>query len=202
MPIHLNPCRTVGFAACLAMFVFSGALRANDVDLEKIEVREVRTPVYDAESAPKARARYDWLQIMIEYDADGGGDEWIDRVAFEYRVRLRIPGPDIVLARTVTYKDVPEGTQHAVVYVRPRFILRHNDGRSLGRNDVQVLVHAVVNGDSSGYMHYPEDRPSSRWWEDSDHRQVDNELYNRLETPFAPVDWDYYQDIVTEEEGG
>lgn len=196
--------RTAMLAAAVAMLTVV-AMRAraqgNRVDLERITLEQVQTPIYQPNTDHEATSRYDWVQITVEYEAEGAADGWIDQVQLDWYVYLEIPGRDILMRERTRYHDVKEGDCRAAVYIRPRFIQRYaHDGR-FDEDDVRVLVVASANGELSDRHLHPERRPRSRWWtgEQDDVLVRDDELHNRSETPFAPLHWDYYQYLAPEE---
>ena len=177
--------------AALLFATWQRTYARNRVELTDFEFHERRTPKHQPYSAPSAVAESDWLQTMVEYRAHGGGDGWIDEVELQWHVLIRRPGDDIILHKSVTYVDVEEGKQRAVVYIRPRFIMRYADGDRLSDDDLMVMVFARVNGGQSDWIHHPSRKPQLKWWEEGEeHTPMKGELFSRDETPFAPLDHD------------
>jgi len=187
-------------AALLAWMVLPGAgsvfgqrLR---VKLDNIRFYDRKTPNYQDHSAPQATSKYSWLQIMVEYTAEGGRDGWIDEVSLEWHVLVQ-GRRTLLLHKTVSYVDVESGKHRAVVYIRPAIIRRYGKNRRISKRDVHVYVLARVNGVGSSYATYPRERIRSKWWEAKPPRVMlrPGELKSRDETPFAPLDYDYYEQL-------
>lgn len=186
--------------AGLSVMVSLVQAQANRVEIEAIEFDEVRTPRYYRQSSHRKAdsPQREWFQIGVKYKAHGGNDEWIDEVTFQWHVEIQRPGQSLLLIRSATYIDVEEGTHRAVVFIRPRFIERYTGRRKLGRNEVRVMVRAFTNGELTSYYHYPPGRPSWEWWNSTNSERKDRELMLRHETPFAPLDWEFYQVLKPE----
>lgn len=187
-------------AVLLAVLFLSGADTARAgrlrVALDKIRVYDRNTPKYQDTSDPRAGSKYSWLQIMVEYSADGGRDGWIDEVTLEWHVLLQ--GRRLILLhKTVSYIDVESGKHRAVVYVRPAIIRRYGKSERMSKRDIKVYVLARVNGAASGYLFYPRERVRSKWWEARPPQVMlrPGELMSRDETPFSPLDYDYYEQL-------
>ena len=190
-------------AGCLlSLFVGSAAWAQrsrNGVKLEVPAFTPIKTPQFRmSPTDPRARSDGEWLQIMVDYKADGGKDGWIDELVLEWCVEISVKGgKDILLKRTVTYVDVEDGERHAVVYIRPGFVRRHaGNGKRFGKDDVKAYVVARVNGTKSDTVKYPQ-QGKSQWWENQPPKVIalNGELLTRLETPFADLDYDFYEHI-------
>jgi hypothetical protein len=168
--------------------------------VKDLKVESVRSPDFkDSRNQRSSSKVSDWLRITVEYDVSVRGGEWLDKMALEWSVALeRKKGKPILLHKVVPYRDIEEGTNYAVVYVRPGFIRRYCQVQSLSKTEVLVFLMLKTAGSSPVFHYYPK-RPSSRWWEltSPQVKVVDGELLNRLETPFAAMDYDYYNVIET-----
>ncbi len=167
------------------------------VKLTSLKFYDRKTPKFQDYSDPRAVAKNYWLQIMVEYTADGGRDGWVDEVTLEWYVLIS-GKRTILLHKTVSYIDVEAGGKHrAVVYLRPGFIRRFGKNGRIGKRDLRVLVAARVNGVLTDNILYPSGRVRTKWWELKPPRVMvrPGELMSRDETPFAPLDYDYYEHL-------
>ncbi|NOY79747.1 MAG: hypothetical protein GXP31_01950 [Kiritimatiellaeota bacterium] len=191
-----------GVMAALAVVLFgvpdaAWAQRSRDrVKLNTLKFYDRKTPKFQDYSDPRAVAKNYWMQIMVEYTAEGGRDGWIDEVTLEWHV-LFGGRRTILLRKTVSYIDVEAGKHRAVVYLRPGFIRRFGKNGRIGKRDLRVLVAARVNGALSDTIFYPSGRVRTKWWELKPPRVMlrPGELMSRDETPFAPLDYDYYEQL-------
>jgi hypothetical protein len=166
--------------------------------VKDLEVENVRSPDFkDSRNRRSGSMVADWLRITVEYEVSVRGGQWLDKLALDWTVALqRKKGKPILLHKVVPYRDIEEGTNYAVAYVRPGFIRRYCQVQSISKNDVSIFLVLKAAGSPPVFHHYPK-RPSSRWWEltSPQVKVVDGELLNRLETPFAAMDYDYYNVI-------
>ncbi|MBT3376227.1 MAG: hypothetical protein HN742_31985 [Lentisphaerae bacterium] len=202
--------RLLSYAACFALVVSfccapasgqakkRGALRITDLDLQHKD-----SPEFQAMSNPRATREYRWYQITVEYEARGGDRGWLDEVELEWSVILspKSSSKPFLLKRTVTYVDVETAkgaTHHAVVYLRPAFIRRYYGTDRINKNDIGIYVRTKVNGESSDtYREAKSKDLRGTWWEAREPRVHirENELMTRDETPFAPLDYDFYEHL-------
>lgn len=175
-----------------------GAIRIGDLDIEHKD-----SPEFQTVSNPRATREYKWCQITIEYEAKGGKRGWLDEVELEWHVIVspKSSSKPFLLKRSVTYLDVEtskRGSHHAVIYIRPAFIRRYYGAERISKNDIGVSVRAKVNGEKSDV--YRESKSKSlrgNWWEAREPRVYvrDDELLTRDETPFASLDYDFYEHL-------
>lgn len=189
----------IGCVLCL----FAGSARAqrgkNRVKLDDPKFNYLKTPQFRiTPTDSRARADGEWFQIILDYEAEGGKDGWIDEVVLEWHVELNLKGSkDILLKRAVTYLDIEDGKRHAVIYMRPGFMRRYaGNGRRFAKDEVKAYIVARVNGTKSDSVKYPS-QGKSKWWEDEPPKvmALKGELFTRVETPFAPLDYDFYEHI-------
>jgi len=192
--------RTCGCWLLLAGLFLSGSTALAQRSRERVQIRNIKfynrkTPKYQDYSDPRAVSKKEWLQIMAEYESEGGRDGWIDEITLEWHVLVQ-GTRTFLMHKTITYLDVADGRHHAVVYLRPQFIKRYGRNRRISKNDLQVFLVVRVNGVASDYAFHPDRRPKIKWWELKPPRvRIRDELLSRLDTPFAPLDYDFYEFI-------
>jgi len=195
LPVLLSAC---------SLLVASSPLSAQDrgdgdaIRIQDIDFEYLKAPAFVGKSVPAATREHDWLQILIDYRADGGRDEWIDELTLDWNVAIEgKEGKPLLLEKTVDYTDVEEGDRHAVVYVRPGFLRRYYGDDRVSSSDIFVHIDVRINGRDAGYFDYARTRVPDKWWEFREPRIIykEGELFNRLETPFANHDYDYFQHI-------
>lgn len=194
--------------AVMSVFVFATVLRAQEGPRGKVTIREIRyhtvaTPKFRDTTNDTANSMYEWLQILVEYETEGGeagasGKDWLDDLQFDWAVMIRSQtGKPLLLKARVNYADVEAGRHYAVVYVRPGIIRRYTGQRRPEKNDFAAYVEIRANGRPGARQEYSRVRTPKGWWQarEPDVRIVDNELLPRDKTPFAAMDYDFYEHI-------
>jgi hypothetical protein len=173
--------------------------------IDKVDVqRDLRTPDYRGVTTdPRAKSTETWMRFLLEYKTTGGTGRdfegktgWQDDVVVEWNILIRRKDQkDILMRRKVTYVDVQDsrGTHYADLYLRPGFINRNF--KRVSRSDVDVYVQIRIGGRTEAT--YRTDRGTARWWESEPPRVeiYDSELQTRDQTPFAPLDYDFYEQL-------
>lgn len=195
-------------AALSASQVLLPAAHAQSRDkatIEKIDVqRDLRTPDFrGATTDPRAKATETWMRFLMEYKTERGSGRdfegksgWQDEVTIEWAVLIRRKDDkDILMRRKVTYVDVQDskGTHYADLYVRPGFINR--SFKRVAKSDVYVYAQIKIAGRTEAT--FRTDRENFKWW-DWEPPKVelrDSELLTRDQTPFAPLDFDFYEQL-------
>jgi hypothetical protein len=202
--------RSFGMALGVCLLFFAGGLQAQQrttVEFEKFDLNNPRTPEFKDKSHSQAKTTSQWLQVYTQYTAQGGGgrDGWLDELELRWSVLLRTSdGLYILTHAKATYQDIESdgSRRNAVVYIRPSFLRRYlGKDRAAGRGNVWVHVEAVVDGQVVGSEEYaPTSPPANNWWQARDSRQVkvmDGALLTRDKTPFAALDYDFYEHLKT-----
>lgn len=173
--------------------------------IAKVECKKVKTPRYGESTDPRAngKAQEDWWRMTAEYSTSGGRGvgydgrtTFHDEVTFEWNVLIpRRNGKSILMKRTVSYMDVQDRSpdHYADLYLRPGFISR-NLGSGVRPADLLFYIQVKINGKT--VYKYRNDREPNRWWESEPPRVlVKDELMTRGETPFASLDYDFYEQM-------
>lgn len=183
----------LALCALLPAGAWAAQASGNRAELKDIKFNVLRTPKYDVTTDPRAKSENDWLQVQLEYETSGGRDGWIDEVTLEWAVQVSRPGKNILLRKTVSYVDVADGAHFADMYIRPGFGRRYGENRKLSKGDLRVHVQVRVNGVKMESFRFPREK-SDNWWEaEAPAVLVKDELLPRSETPFAPLDYDFYE---------
>lgn len=142
--------------------------------------------------------RQNWLQIALEYETDAEDGEWINEIVLQWTVALTAEGKrPVLMRRRVTYRSIEDGDHYAVMYVRPKFIQHYFDRDTVRDNDIRVYLEILADGNRATRFRYPE-RGRRAWWQAGEPNVIirDDELLTRNETPFAPLEYDYYEHII------
>ncbi len=164
--------------------------------ITKIDFNYLLSPKYQDQTVAGVR-RDEWLQIMIEYESEGSNG-WIDQLMLDWSVAI-LPSREkpILMKKRVLYADIEDGRNHAVMYIRPNLIKRYYRRGRISDSDIFVHIDVSINGTSAGTFNHAKGRSPKNWW-DAREPQVTfrpDELLSRDETPFGPMDYDYYEHI-------
>jgi hypothetical protein len=172
------------------------------LQFRKFELNNVPTPVYKTTSHAGATREYDWLQVYTEYVVAGGEEGWLDELQLNWSVLVKTEkGLYLLFHAQATYQDVEtDANQHnAVVYIRPAIARRYCGRDRISKSDVWVHVEAVADGRVVEKQDYGRSRPpAANWWQAKDNKAVKvlaGALLTRDKTPFAPLDYDYYEHL-------
>ena len=166
--------------------VFSQATPASKlIRVRKIKMQKQRTPEYEVKRVQMTTGKIrNWMQIQVAFDT---APEWMDQIDFTYYavVKSKKGKEKYTLFRnSLSYVNIEKGSHESVMYLHPSTLERYGDVE-------RVAVILRVNGQVAAIESDP---PSSqRWWEQLP--PLDGYLLNRLETPFALINYDNYPAI-------
>jgi hypothetical protein len=156
------------------------------VQVRKLEQRKAATPEYQLLKGQFMGQTRDWFVATAQYRT---APEWIDELTFTYYilVRAKTGAQKFTLFKgDVTYVNIQKGDHKSDIYLHPSTLARYGDVER-----VAVVVNA------QGRVVAMESLPSSntRWWEQL--TPVEGYALNRLQTPFAMINFDDYEAIRT-----
>ncbi len=163
------------------------AQRASPLEVRKLDGDKIQTPEYSVRGPNTQSRNKDWFRVYAEYDTE---PEWLDEATFTFYVVLKSSGnsdapPYTLLKGEVTYVNIEEGRRHeADMFIHPSTLARYGDVER-----VAVLVNV------GGRVVAMESKPSSkaRWWEQLSPQTT--LMLNRLQTPFAMLNFDNFEMI-------
>jgi hypothetical protein len=162
----------------------------------KVDLKTVRTPIFQSTSNPQATSEYEWLQVYVEYETEAAR-RWADEVTITWSLLVRPTNTTkpILLQETATYVDVADGKHHAVMYVRPGFIRRYCDTRSPNKSHFAAYAEISCDGKILAQEEFSRSTQPKNWWraKEPDVRLIEGELMPPDLTPFAPLDYDFYE---------
>lgn len=157
----------------------------DDIKIRKIEGKKVGTPQYQLTKGQFVGQTRDWFVINTTYRTD---PKWIDELTFTYYVIVRnkdtSSGTYTMFRGEVTYVNIEKGDHKSDMYLHPSTLARYGDVEG-----VAVVVSAL------GQVVAIETIPAAktRWWEQR--APVDGYVLNRMQTPFAMINFDDYEAI-------
>lgn len=165
---------------------------ARPISIRGIKGGKASTPQYSLLKGQAVARTRDWFQILTQYDT---APEWIEELTFTYYVLARdkqsAQRAQVLFRGEVTYVTIQKGRHMSDMYLHPSTIARYGDVEAMA-----VLITF------KGQMVAMESQPASqqRWWEAM--APVDGFILNRMETPFAMIDFDVYEAIKPRWVGG
>jgi len=162
------------------------------VKIRGIKGGKASTPEYQLLKGQTMARTRDWFQILTQYETD---PEWIDELTFTYYVLTRSKqGPQrgpVLFRGEATYVTIQKGKHMSDMYLHPSTLARYGD--------VEAMAVLITY---KGQLVAIESQPPSqqRWWEQL--APVDGFILNRMETPFAMIDFDTYEAIKPRGAGG
>lgn len=158
------------------------------VEIRKISGTRVKTPEYrviGGQAQPRSR---DWFAITTQYDT---APEWLDELTFSYYVLVQGRTPQqpkhSLLTGEVTYVNIQKGRHLSDMYLHPSTLARYGDVKG---------VAVVVKQQGRVLTIGTEPPTQQRWWEQLP--PISGLVLNRMQTPFAMINFDDYEAIKTE----
>jgi hypothetical protein len=179
------PALTFAALACLQLSASAQApVGPGSVKLDKVQPEVVKTPEFSLSSGTPKRSKLgQWIEIEVGYETKA--DE-IDELTFSYTALIEKQ----LLTGEVTYVNIQKGRDHfAVMYISPKGIDKLLSGHPLTPAAIDnVWVEVNRQGqvlDKASYK--PAAVPNAA--------KKPGFLLNKMQTPFAPLFYDRYEDI-------
>ena len=157
---------------------------AKGISIKKITPEKQKTPEYQLLKGQVMARTREWFVVNTIYETD---PEWVDEALFTYYVVVKSkqgPTKFTLFKGEVTYVNIQKGKHKSDIYLHPSTLARFGDVE-------RVAVVISIQGRPVAM----ESLPSSnrRWWEELP--PVDGYVLNRMQTPFAMINFDDYEAI-------
>lgn len=185
--------RVAGWSCVLAlMYGLVPGARAQteeDIRVRRLTVNRQRTPQFQIRSGTTAGIQRDWAEFRVDYVMR---PDWTDTLDFTWFALVRNPAD---VARTtqqqftlfkgdISYAQIGRGNRSAVAYLHPSTVARYGTPEAVAVvMSVQGRVLAIESNQAGG----------QRWWERF--TPVEGFIFNRLQTPFAMINFDDFEMI-------
>jgi hypothetical protein len=191
-----HACFAIALLLCASLAAQDGRSRTR-ANVTRLEFNRLRSPYLKGTTTHSgAEPEYQWLQVFIEFDIQGGRNGWTDEVTVDWFVLVRPPDArPMLLQETTTFVDVEDGKRHAAVYIRPGFIRRYCGTRVPNESHFAAYAEVSAGGQRLTREEYSRSRQPDNWWraKEPQVRLVADELLPPAETPFAMLDYDFYE---------
>jgi hypothetical protein len=211
----MRPSPATIFSALLALLVVSPSMWAqqaplnSEVTITKIEPSLIESPKIPSGAYTKRTQGRpgSWLEVEVTFDRNviPKAPKFADELTFNYYILLKNEHATedkkpTLLTGSVTHVHVPqEKGLHSVVYVSPRALSRFFDGKPPGIALQTVLDVGVEISGKDGLLAISTSKGTVKgdkgWWTSGLYTPTPGVVLNKNETPFAPLEWDYYEAI-------
>ena len=207
-------CSTLSAGILLTCLVISSPVRAqqaaliSDVQITKIEPNFLLSPKIAggySKKAPVTGRSASWLEVEVTFDRIALPKEpkFAQELTFNYYVLLKNDrftedGKPTLLTGSVVHVHVPqERGLHSVVFVSPRTLASFFDGKTpVPVQQAIVDVGVTISGKNGLLASATFSKGKQGWWDNTAlYTPTPGALLNKNETPFAPLEWDYYEAI-------
>ena len=194
----------VATLALPATFSVLSAQSNTEFQISKVEANMVTTPSvsYTGATAKNAGAAKRWLEVEVTFgwQPRAATDKYADDVTVNYYVLLANRNPaapqGTLLTGQTSLLTVParQNDLHTVMYVNPRSLERFFDGK-LPTSTSSAVVDVGVTISKGGQVVAEKslNSKSGAWWPQI--QGTPGFLLGKPETPFAPLNADYYEPV-------
>lgn len=212
----MRPSSTTIFSAVLLAFLaVSGSARAQQAALNtEVQINKIETSFLPSPKIPAAGYNKQtqgrpgsWLEVEVTFERNAKEPKIAEELTFNYYVLLKNERftedkKPTLLTATVVHTNVPqEKALHSVVFVSPRTLASFFDGKPPVNAQQTVTDVGVTISGKNGLLAIKSLNPSSvkgdkGWWDTASlYTPKTGALLNKNETPFAPLEWDYYEAV-------
>lgn len=143
-----------------------------------------------------------WLEVEVAFDWLPRLKEplYLDDVTVNYYVLLNAATKEapkgVLLSGTVAHVNVPQGKDaRSVMYVSPQAIAKFFNGKP-PTNPAQAVQDIGITISKGGELVAEGSwKGKGQWWTLPIYKAVPGALLNKSQTPFAPLAWDYFQEV-------
>ena len=187
-------------ATLLHLGVFSLKAQSNtEFAISKIEAQIVQTPAISYSGIGKTVQPKKWLEIEVTFAWQPrlATDKFSDDVVFNYYVLLANKSSEFpqstLLTGQITHTSLParQSDLKTVMYLSPRGMERFFDGKIPSSTSSAIVDIGVTISHQGQVVASKSLKGAGAWW--PQFQQTSGYLLNKNETPFASLNWDYYE---------
>ena len=184
----------------LAMFISVLPLYAQkdggtEIKIKKIDFKDQVTPQFKDSLHGSQGAKERWFRVDVEFDSKSKR-EWIGELEVRWLVAIETDTGKIAgLTQSITYLDVEDGRSHNIcAFVSPKFFRRYLRSKRIESGRISTYVEFYVDGVRVAREEKHSNKMPNNWYNSLDKMQAfPNTLLPKSKTPFAPMDFDYYE---------
>jgi len=190
-------------ALLLAAAPLTTAQTPTEFAITKIEPQIVTTPAVSYSGAPQKPGRpKSWMEIETTFAWQPAGNQvekYSDDLVLNYYVLLsnksaQFPQGALLTGQT-TLASVParQNDLKSVIYLSPRSMERFFEGKIPTSVSAAVVDIGVTLSKQGQVVAQKSLKSNGAWW--PQFQQTPGYLLNKPETPFASLNWDYYESV-------
>ena len=209
----MSPLKLLPQLLCAAVFgtmVPAVAQLNTEFQITKVEPSFIPSPSYTGPRYDKRGSKAkEWLEVEVTFDWKPRAKDpsYTDELTFNYYILLKNESKEApkgtLLIGSVTHTSIPQDkNMHSVVYVSPRSLERFFEGRVPATAGAAVAAVAVtISKQGQIVAEHVGGSFKSQWWTSPSFQQTSGYVLNKSQTPFAPLEWDYYEAIKSDAAG-
>ena len=154
--------------------------------MKKVDVAFVSTPEYQVNPPAKQVRSQKWMVIDVTFDAK---PDFTDELNLSYYVLFA----KRLFVGHITHVSIQKGRElHSVAYISPKSIAQILEGHQPTAADLENVSVTIGKPGISEIISAKSWKPATgEWW--AKLKQEEGFVLNKLQTPFAPLSWDYYE---------
>ncbi len=166
-----------------------------EIKIKKIDLKDQVTPQFKDSLRGSQGAKERWFRVDVEFDSKSK-KEWIGELEVRWLVAIQTDTGKVAgLTQAITYLDVEDGRGHNLcAYVSPKFFRRYFRSKRIESGKISVYVEFYVDGVRVAREEKRSNSMPNNWYNSLDKMQsFPNALLPKSKTPFAAMDFDYYE---------
>lgn len=182
----------------------------SEIQITKIEPTFIDSPKISAGGYTKRSTGRPgpWLEVEVTFDRNvvPKAPKYADELTINYYVLLKnerftVDKKPTLLTGSITHVHIPqEKGLHSVVFLSPRAFASFFDGKPPATAQQAVTDVGVTISGKGGLLAISTAKGTVKgdkgWWDAPDSfTSTPGVLLNKSETPFAPLEWDFYEAI-------
>ena len=184
----------------------------SEIKITKIEPAFVDSPKIQGGTyikRPGAGRPVQWIEVEVTFDripSPKAVSKFAEELTFNYFILLKnqlstTEKKPTMLTGSVTHVSIPDGKDlHSSIYISPRTIARMFDGKAPFTVAQAVVDAGVTVTGKEGLLaafawKTQVTKEGKGWWDNTMYSPTPGFLLNKNETPFAPLEWDFFEAI-------
>ena len=179
----------------------------SEIQITKIDPSFIESPKFNVPGYVKrSTARPSpWLEIEVTFERNAKEPKFSEELTFNYYVLLKNEHvtedkKPTLLTGSIVHVHVPQDKGlHSVVFISPRTLARFFEGKVPSSAQQTVTDVGVTVSGKSGLLAIKSlnspVKGDKGWWDNTAYTPTPGALLTKNETPFAPLEWDFYEAI-------
>ena len=178
------------------------AQTATEFAITKIDPQIVTRPALSYSGATgKTVQPKSWLEIEVTFASPSTAEKYTDDLVINYYVLLAnksvsFPQGALLTGQTaLTSVPAKQNDLKTVIYLSPRSMERLFDGKAPTSASSAIVDIGVTISKQGQVVAQKSLKGSGVWWTLPQYQQTPDYLLNKSETPFASLNWEYYEPV-------